>query len=410
MLSRSFLAGLALLAFLSLALRSPLLFLLTLLVGFVAGAAWLWDKFCLSGVSYARQFDSQRLFVGEVTHLWVEIVNAKPLPLAWLKAQDEFPDTLTVSKTSLGPSGDAHRRLLTNMFAPRWYERVRRHYEVRPNRRGVFDLGPVNLTSGDIFGFRARQRTLAQPQTLTVYPKVVPLQALPLQPARPLGEEPSLYRILSDPLKLAGVRNYAPGDSVRHIHWKATARRGQLQTKLFDPSASQHLGLCLNLESQEAAYGGILADDLETAIVVAASLAHAALEARVPVGVLSNGTLRNEEGLACLPASRQASHELRILELLAQLTYFTQGHFDQLLRAEAGRFGYGATLIVISTLYTESLLAQLLDLRRAGQPVALILVGERFVAQRPIDGRAEHNLPVYYLTDRWSDLEAIKLG
>jgi len=409
MLSRPFLAGLGLLFILSLALRSPQLFFLTVLVAFVAGAAFVWDRFCLRGVSYARRFESQRLFTGETTDLWVEIVNAKPLPLAWLKAQDEVPDTVTVAKTTLMPSGDPHRRLLTNIFTPRWYERVRRHYSVTASHRGVFDFGPVSLASGDIFGFRARHTTLAQPQTLTVYPKVVDMRALNLQPARPLGEDATFQRIFADPLKLASVRDYQAGDSVRHIHWKATARRGTLQTKVFDPSASQQLCLCLNLQSQDGAYGGILADDLETAIVVTASLAHAALEARLPVGLLSNATLRNTEGLARLPASRHAEHEVRMLDLLAQITYFTQGHFEQLLRAEASHFAYGATLIIISTLFTEDLLAELLTLKRAGHPVALILVGERFVAQRPTQHLSEPGLPVYYLTDTWKTLETIQL-
>ncbi len=408
MLSRPFLAGLGLLFILSLVLKSPLLFLLTVLLTFVAGAAWVWDRYCLSGVKYARTLAARSLFAGESTDLAVEIVNAKPLPLAWLKTQDEFPEAVIVNKGTLGPSGQSDRRLLTNIFSPRWYERVRRHYQIQARRRGVFQFGPVRLTSGDIFGFRARQVEQAQPHTLTVYPKIVPMDQLHLQPARPLGDEATHRRILTDPLKLAGVRDYVPGDSVRHIHWKATARRGSLQTKLFDPSAAQQLGVCLNLQSLETAYGGLFADDLETAIVVAASLAHAALEARVPVGMLSNGTLRDAQGLAWLPASRHGEHELRLLELLAQITYFTHIHFEQLLRAEAGRFAYGATLVIVSTLYTEGIVAQLLNLRRLGHPVALILVGARYVAQRPMQSR--EGLPVYYVTDNWTDLETIKLG
>lgn len=411
MLSRPFLAGLLLLLLLSLGLRSPLLFLLTVLLVFVAGASLLWDRYCLSGVTYARRFAAERLFCGETTDLWVEIANAKPLPLAWLKAQDEFPDAVTVDKTRLTPAGEPGRRLLTNLFNPHWYERVRRHYRLASTRRGVFDFGPVTLTSGDIFGFRARRADLDQRHSLTVYPKIVPFQQLDLQPARPQGDHATFRRIVDDPLRLAGVREYEPGDSLRHIHWKATARRGTLQTKKFDPSASRQLYLCLNLQSLEHAYGGILVDELETAIVGAASLAHAALEARLPVGLLSNGTLRDTEGLARLPASRHADHELRLLELLARITYFTNTQFDQLLRAEAPNFPYGATLVVISTLLTEALQAQILDLRRAGHPVAAILVGSRFAGRAPLPGLSEGaagGLPVYHLTRNWTELEAIK--
>src|SRR5258706_136954 len=73
-------------------MRSRLLLLLDMLLLLVAGASALWGRYCLAAVSYGRQFQTQRLFCGEQLELWIEIVNAKPLPLAWLKAEDEFPE------------------------------------------------------------------------------------------------------------------------------------------------------------------------------------------------------------------------------------------------------------------------------------------------------------------------------
>ena len=84
-------------AILAIALRSSLLFLLFLFLAFIAGATLLWARVCLTGVSYRRRFGSERLFHGEETDLYVEIVNAKPLPLAWLHIADEFPRALTVT-------------------------------------------------------------------------------------------------------------------------------------------------------------------------------------------------------------------------------------------------------------------------------------------------------------------------
>jgi uncharacterized protein (DUF58 family) len=404
MISRSFLFGLTVLALLSLLLRSPLLFLLTSLLALMAGASVVWERYCLTGVSYARQIGARRLFCGESTDLWVEIVNAKPLPLAWLKAQDELPDAMTVAKTKLTPAGEPHRRLLTNLFNLRWYERVRRRYTLAATRRGVFDFGPAAVSSGDIFGFRTRRMEVDHRHTLLVYPKIVPLEKLDLRPAHPLGDYGAQRRLIADPLRLAGARDYRPGEGVRHIHWKATARRGALLTKQFDPSASHQLILCLNCQTLERHYGGILVDELETAIVAAASLAHAALELRHPVGLVSNGSLREAEGLARLPASRHADHELRLLEMLAQLTYFTVTQFDQLLRAEAARLPFGATLVVITALVTDSILAELFSLRRAGYPVALIVVGTP-----PPSAETDSLIPTHYLASNWTELETLTL-
>lgn len=407
--SRAFILGLLTLAGLSLILQSPLLFLLTALLALVGGVSAVWDRYCLSGVSYARRLGANRLFCGESADFSVEIVNAKPLPLAWLKAQDEFPDSIRVEKTKLTPAGDPHRQLLTNLFNLRWYERVRRHYRLTAYRRGLFDFGPVAVTSGDIFGFRSRRMDVTERDTLLVYPKIVPLDKLPLRPARPLGDWKAHHNLLHNPFLLAGARPYHPGDSLRAIHWKATARRGELYTKVFDPSASQQLFICLNTQTLERHYGGILVNELETAIVAAASLAHAALEARYPVGLVSNGSLRDEGGLARLPISRHANQENHLLELLAQLTYFITTPFDQLLKAEAQRLPVGATVIVITTLITDSILTELINLKRNGRPVALILVGADSPVVSDFESFADL-ISTYTLTDNWTDLETIHLA
>src|SRR5574342_85993 len=144
------------------------------------------------------------------------------------------------------------------------------------------------------------------------------------------------------------VRDYRPGDSLRHIHWKSTARHSQLQTKLFEPGANQQLILCLNGQTLEHAYEGIIAEYFETVVVIGASLANAALEARYPVGLFTNNNARDEARRVRLPASRHAAQLTRILETLAQLTHFTQLSFDQLLRLEAAQLPFGASLIAVS--------------------------------------------------------------
>lgn len=405
MTSRPALFIIGFLVLLGIALKSPMLFLLSMLVVLVAGASAVWERYCLAGVTYVRRFGAQRLFCGEETDLWVEIVNAKPLPLAWLKTEDEFPNELTIHKAKHKPSGQPHRRLLTNLLSVRWYERVRRHYRMTADRRGVFDFGPAAVSSGDIFGFRTRRQEIDHRHTVLVYPKVAPMDRLDLRAARPLGDFGAQRRIADDPLRLAGTREYQPGDSVRHIHWKATARSGSLQTKLFDPSASHQVVICLNNQTLERAYGGVIVDQLETAIVAAASIAHAALEARHPVGLVSNGTLRHTAGLAELSASRRSDQAMHILEMLAQITYFTATPFEQLLRAEASQFPYGATLIVVTTFVTEAILTELLTLRSAGHPVAIVIVAPRQSASDiPVE------LPAYYLTRNWTDLETLKPG
>ena len=387
-------------------IKSPLLLLLDVLLMLVAGASALWGRYCLAAVTYGRQFQTQRLFCGEHLELWIEIVNAKPLPLAWLKAEDEFPEDFAVLRVELGSASKPHRRTLTNLLSMRWYERVRRRYHLTAERRGAYDFGPVLLASGDIFGFRTRLLEVPTQETVLVYPRLVPLNRIPLRVARPGGELLGERRIVEDPLRLASVRDYRPGDPVRHIHWKSSARTGQLQTKVFEPAASQHLVIFLNGQTLEHAYEGVLGDYFETAIMVAAALANAGLEARHPVGLFTNNNVRDASRRVRLPASRHGSQMVRILETLAQMTHFTLLPLDQLMRLEAPNLPFGASLVAVSAVANDAILTTLIDLRAAGHPVALVVVAE--------PGRAPKvslptNIPVYFVTENWTELEAIEL-
>ena len=392
---------------LSLALRSPLLLLLDVLLLLVAAASALWGRYCLAGVTYQRQFAAERLFCGEQLELWVEIVNAKPLPLAWLKIEDEFPEDFQVERTDLGSASKAHRRTLTNLLSMRWYERVRRRYHLTAERRGAYDFGPALLSSGDIFGFQTRIREQAGQQTLLVYPRLVPVDDLRLRMARPSGEMLSQRRIVEDPLRLAGVRDYRPGDSLRHIHWKSTARQGRLQTKVFEPGASQQVVLCLNGQTLEHAYEGVLSEYFESVITVAAALANEALDQRHPVGLFTNNSVRDASHRVRLPATRHASQLTRILEVMAQLTHFTLMPFEHMLRIEASTLPFGASIIAVSALATEPIQAALLALHDAGHPTALVLVSD---PGRVPATSLPPSIPVYVVTQNWTELDALELG
>jgi uncharacterized protein (DUF58 family) len=390
------------LLFVGLLARSPLLLLVDVLLLIVFGSSWLWGRFCLSNVTYARRFSAQRLFCGEEADLWIEVVNAKPLPLPWLKAEDEFPKDLPVQQARLDYSAKDQRVVLANIFSLRWYERVRRHYRLHAERRGVFDFGPALISSGDLFGFRERRGVNDQVDPVLVYPKIVSLEKLGLQAARPSGEQSTSRRVIEDPLRLATVRDYRAGDSVRHIHWKATARRGALQTKVFDPGATQTLIVALNTQTLDSQYAGILSDVFETAAVVAASIAHAGSDAHRAVGLYTNGSVRDSHRWVSVPASRRSDQQARILESLAQLTYMTLIPFERLLREEAPHFPYGATIVVVSAIMNEPIATTLLDLQTAGHPIALVIVGQPPAVEMPM-------LPTYFVTQNWMEMEQLEL-
>src|SRR5205085_1190480 len=110
--------------------------------------------------------------------------------------------------------------------------------------------------------------------------------------------------LATDPLRIRAVREYATGDSPRFINWKATARRGALQTKLFDPAATPRLFIFCNQDTFSHIWEGIDIDTLELTITVAASLANHALEEGYMVGLQVNAFVASSDRQVKLMPSR----------------------------------------------------------------------------------------------------------
>jgi uncharacterized protein (DUF58 family) len=369
-------------AVLALVLRDPLLALVALLLGLLVLIAALWDRYGLTAVIYERRLSVHHLFVGEEADLTVQITNAKPLPLAWLKIEDELPAEITFARGRVYRSYRVNRQLLANTLALRFYERVRKQYRFRAARRGVFTLGPVVLASGDLFGLRRHERTLEQFDELVVYPRVVSVAALELATAHPSGEHFALRRLVDDPLRIAGTRPYVPGDNPRHLHWKATARRGELQTKTFDPAASMRTALFLDIQTVRDT-PAIIDAYLEYGIVVAASLARELLDRGEAVGLYVNAPRRHSMQRIRLAPSRHPQQWQAILDALARVIDLPALPFAVFLRGEQGGLPPGAPVIAISATPGPAVYAALLNFQRAGHPTYLIAVGDEPPATVP---------------------------
>ena len=386
-------------------MRNELLFLLSLFLALTGAVSQLWARVCLSQVSYHRQLGSKRLFAGEETDLFIQVINAKPLPLAWLHANDEMPAALEIPSAQLVPSHRPNRVRLENRLSVRWYEKVTRRYRIRATLRGVYRFGPVELISGDIFGFVIKREELDISDQLVVYPKVVPLTVLGLPARRPFGEHQTPRRVVEDPLRPVGVRGYVPGDSFRHVHWKATAHRQSLQTKVFDPSASRPVVIFLNINTRLHIYEGIDADLQEYAITAAASLARWAWEHSHAVGLYVNSVAQSTARRIRIRPRSHPDQPAAILEALARVITYGRWPIEHVLRAEAPHLPGGATLVVVTATLSDALRRTLIDLRGREFGVVVVTLGEekpdlriRGVLHYHIGGREE-----------WHDLASLAL-
>lgn len=420
MFGRRWWTFLILLAVVSVVLRSTLFFLMIVFLALASGASALWSRYCLDGLAYRRIFRDPRIFHGEETLLTIEVTNAKPLPLAWLLIRDAFPRdvSLLTGKLEAGQEGEMEERPaereeeqqekpvmhLIDMLSMRWYERVKRTYRIRGDNRGLYPFGPVSLASGDLFGFGHKSAVREEQDFLMVYPRIVPVEQLVLPAERPAGEMKAVRRVIEDPLRMATVREYMPGDSIRHIHWKNTARLNQLQTKVFDPSSSHVIMLFVDLQTVQNPYG-LIPEYLELIVTAAASVAVDALDKRYTVGLYANGGPRSANYWTFVHPGRSPEQATRILDALAPLYGFRLLPLYQLLRRSMPSLPYGSTVVAITAQPTEAALASLLTMQDSGHPVVLFTVGDA----RP---EVPDTFVSYHLggRDAWHRLEALELA
>jgi uncharacterized protein (DUF58 family) len=191
-----------------------------------------------------------------------------------------------------------------------------------------------------------------------------------------------------------GIRDYQPEDSFRHVHWKATARRQDLQVKVYEPSTSHNLVVFLNVATLAKHWHGVLPKLLERAISVAASIASYGVEERYLVGLVANGSIpHSDQAIKVLP-SRRPDQLARVLEALAAVTNFATVSIESLLLSESARLPWGATLVVVSGVTTDSLLATLIRLHEVGRRMVLVCLAEQ--APDPLalpTGIVVHHLP-----------------
>jgi len=427
---------LALLLFIiSLFSQQPLLFLAALFTFLVAIVPDLWYRNAFRHLVLRQYVNHHNVFFGEEVTLSVSIENHKFLPLPWLKVENKIAPPLAIISKKTSRLHDARRETLTGTWLLWAFQRVTRQYRMHCQERGFHRFGPVSLSSSDPFGWLECEETVLAMESLVVYPLIAPLEVLGLSSIHPLGEHITARRLLEDPLRVAGVRDYIPGDDPRRIHWKATARAGALRSKVYETPSVHRLLLLLDVRNYSEAASGSDPDIQELTIATAASLGIWALEEGYMVGLLANSSMirplseralieslpkeesdtikvdREEFSASVLspattivPFSSDVGQHERLLSTLGRLVPQYSGSIGLLMDMEESMFPFGTTVLLVSAASSldEGTIERLLDLHARGTAVHLVLTGNPNASEIV----ETYDLAVHYVggKEKWHEL------
>jgi len=368
---------LAIFLFFGFMMRSPFLVALPTTLLVILGLAHWWRKHSLDHIVYRRRFHYTRAFPGERFPVSIEISNRKWLPLTWLRVQDPWPKVVAPEDEEvLVPSYIPDQGFLIHVFSLRWFEHTKRAYQLLFRRRGVYKVGPARLESGDLFGIYETSAVAGPVEQLTVFPELALLGEQELPPEDPLGDLRSRRRLFEDPNRPMGVREYRPEDEFRRVHWPATARTGELQVKVYQPTSAEVMVLCLNVSTTHRYWEGVYPELLEHLLSVAATLVNQGMNNGYRVGMISNGCLARSDQPFRIPPGRTPQQLTYLLQALAGVSPVVLAPFDRFLLREIPKVPYGASLLILTAVMSSDLSETILRLKKHERRITLISLAE----------------------------------
>lgn len=299
-----------------------------LLIGL--GGTWLFCRWWVRGLAKSLQFKREMRYgwaqVGDRLEERFTLTNKFVLPATWITIQDQstLPDHHSSVATGVDGKSTSQWKVLNQC-----------------TRRGVFTLGGTTLETGDPFGIY--QLTLEDPtsSTLAVMPPILSLPRFNVLTSGWAGEGRTNPRSLEETINASHTREMLPGDPMKLVHWKSTARRGKFHVRQAEGTHAGDWWILLDLHKDSQIGAGWDSTE-ENSVILASSLIAQGLNEDHPVGLAVNGS----EPAWHVP-QRNEFQQRALLKSLAVATPSDMELKDYLQRTDK-TFGGRCSLLVIT--------------------------------------------------------------
>ena len=338
--------------------------------------SWVWASFSIRGLRLIRVGRGFRQQLGDVFEEHFEITNTLPIIRLWLEVRDLS-----------GLPGANGSRVFSWIGAKE--TRTYSSYTLL-TQRGEFELGPTTLYSGDPFGLFAFSKTIATANKVMVLPYFVELSTFPYPQGILTGGRVLRRRTPEVTPHAASVREYAPGDPLKRIHWPSTARRDRFMVKEFDQDPQTEVWILL--DSQKLVHYSqpdevvappadrfwlwknryqfrLPTDTYEYAISITASISKYFLHQGLSVGLISYGQIS-----MALSAERGQRQLSKIMENLAFLKPEGNTPLLGMVESQGSHLPRGSIVVMVtpSSHETVALATDALYMRRMRSVVVLV--------------------------------------
>jgi uncharacterized protein (DUF58 family) len=256
------------------------------------------------GARAQRNFTLRRVYRSDEIAVTVSVINRSPVTLHHLLVADRRGEMYVHGET-------------VGLFSVKPRKKAELSYRVYSDRRGVFHLGPFRLSGTDPLGMFPWEKEDTAKARIIVYPRIFSLSFVHKH-GLPAGTISSHDPAYEDVTSFRNIREYRPGDDLRRVNWKVSARLAGLYTMQYSPSLRFSALILLNLAEEDypLRYRHAL---VENSIEVAASLLIMCLTLRQETGLLCDGHVEKERRIIFFPISAHRGRAVHVLETLARI-------------------------------------------------------------------------------------------
>lgn len=325
-----------------------------LLIGLGGALAlgYIWARSLMKGLNFERDVRSHLAKVGDQLQERFVISNKSRFPALWVAVVDHstFPNYQV--NTARFVRGQSLRRWIKGSVC---------------YNRGLYNLGPTDLETGDPFGLFSVKIQYEQIETMLVVPPVIPLPSIEIATGDRMGEGGTRILTPKRTVTASGVREYAPGDSLYSVHWLTSARLDDLYVRLFDRMPTSDWWVFVDMDAGVQHGEGVEATE-EYGIILAASIADRGLRNGRAVGMVAHGGDK-----IWLPPQTGSGQRWEILRSLATVDRGETPLFSMLAETQRS-LGRSTSAIIITPSVNPEWSQAIMSLKRRDIRVTVLLL------------------------------------
>lgn len=320
----------------------------------------------LKNISYKLTISKAEAFEGEDIEIIEEIENGKWLPLPWMRSEISCSRWLSFYGNSQSVAKDAQKGLVSGVFMLKGYQKLRRVWRVRCEKRGVFTIEDVTLAVSDLFGLVKPSMMIKLKEQICVLPSPCDMELPAFSAETFIGNNTVRRFILPDPFLICGAKEYTGREPMNRIHWAQSARTGSLMVYNNEFSTERRALILLDLQrtaSDETLRLPVAL--MEAQIKAAACVLDHCYRSHIAVAFSAN-----DQDRTFVAADDGYEHTINILRRLARLKNRCGEHIDDhVSQLDLSEY---TDVVLISNILTDKISELIRRLISQGVYVALL--------------------------------------